>query len=262
MQVDPVAGYEDGAARLIGLSTRFETARQPPPHRHRRGQFAYCPDAPLLVQAAERFVVLGPGEAIWIPGGLPHALSARSARTAHNLYVEPGATVLLGDRPMLFRIGGLERELVHTLASSDRRASGQPAHERLIDVFFDRLRPARPVATLAIPADPALAAMQRQWHAGEERLLELSDWANRLALSPRSLQRRITATTGLSFRAWRQRVVLAAGFDPLMRGLPVKVVAADAGYGSASAFVSAFRKAFGVTPGALAEKGATERPGR
>jgi AraC-like DNA-binding protein/quercetin dioxygenase-like cupin family protein len=249
MQVDPVAGFEDGAARVVGVRARFEAANQPAAHRHRRGQFAYCPDAPLVVEAGERLFVLGPGEAAWIPGGLPHALSARSARTALNLYIEPGATALLGETPALFKVGGLERELVSALADGGRAEAGQPAHERLVDVLFDRLRPARPTGTLLLPADPALAAIQQRWLAGDDRERDLAAWADRLALSPRSLQRRIFAATGLPFRAWRQRVVLTACFDPLIRGLPVKIVAADAGYASASAFVAAFRRTFGVTPG-------------
>ena len=255
MQVDPVAGFEDGTARVVGVRARFEAANQPPPHRHRRGQLAHCPDAPLTVQAGDRLFLLGPGEAIWIPGSLPHALGARSGRTALNLYVEPGSTALLGDRPALFSVGGLERELVITLAASGRAEIGRPAHERLVDVLFDRLRPTRPAGTLRLPADPALAAMQRRWLAGEEREHELAIWAERLAISPRTLQRRILAATGMPFRAWRQRVVLTACFDPLIRGLPVKVVAADAHYASTSAFVAAFRRTFGLTPGELARMG-------
>ena len=55
--------------------------------------------------------------------------------------------------------------------------------------------------------------------------------------------------TGLSFRAWRQRLRLLAALTPLERGERVTDVALACGYDSTSAFISAFRQQFGCTPG-------------
>ncbi len=47
---------------------------------------------------------------------------------------------------------------------------------------------------------------------------------------------------------WRRQARLLDALRQLASGQTVKVVAQDAGYSSPSAFVSAFRSVFGVTP--------------
>jgi AraC-like DNA-binding protein len=47
---------------------------------------------------------------------------------------------------------------------------------------------------------------------------------------------------------WRRQARLLDALRQLASGQSVKVVAQDAGYSSPSAFVSAFRAVFGVTP--------------
>ncbi|QRM53920.1 helix-turn-helix transcriptional regulator [Sinorhizobium sp. BG8] len=252
MRVDPIAGFEDGSQRIVGYKATFETAASPPPHSHRRGQIAYCPDAPLRVTAGGSTFVLGRDQAAWIPGDLLHRLSATTRRTALNLYIEPAYASSLGNRPRVLGLGPLERELIRTAAEAGVPDLADAAHGRLVEVLFDRLRPTQRLhGTLAIPSDRALARLQEEWLAGSGRDIDLSECAARLAVSPRTLQRRVLAATGLTFRRWRQKVVLFAAVEPLLRGCPVKVLAADCGYASASAFVAAFRAVFGITPGEL-----------
>jgi AraC-like DNA-binding protein len=252
MLIDPHAGFIEDGSRLIGAARHFAPAGTPPRHAHARGQIAYCPDAVIQVAAGERLHVLAPGEAMWLPGGLPHRISARTARSALNLYLRPGAVPGLGGKPAVLAFGALERELVRTTAKASPSDRATPAFERLVDVLFDRLRPSPSAAPLArAPSDPRLAAMHEHWLADEEDEFDLAAWAERLALSTRTLQRRIHAATGLPFRLWRRQVLLLRAAEALLNGKPVKAAAMDAGYASTSAFVAAFREAFGVTPGAL-----------
>jgi len=48
---------------------------------------------------------------------------------------------------------------------------------------------------------------------------------------------------------WRRQRALLQAVEALAGGAPIKQVAAASGYATASAFVAAFRKQFGVTPG-------------
>ena len=57
--------------------------------------------------------------------------------------------------------------------------------------------------------------------------------------------------TGLSFGAWRLRIIMLAATHHLLAGKRVEEVAEMLGYSSASAFTAAFRRVFGFTPGAL-----------
>jgi len=67
--------------------------------------------------------------------------------------------------------------------------------------------------------------------------------------SQRTLERVFRAETGMSLGGWRQQLRLGRALEKLAAGESVTAVAIDSGYASASAFVVAFRAAFGRTPG-------------
>ena len=57
------------------------------------------------------------------------------------------------------------------------------------------------------------------------------------------------ADLGMTFPQWRTQVRLSHALVLLAGGVPVTVVAHRCGWSSASAFIDAFRRAFGHTPG-------------
>lgn len=82
---------------------------------------------------------------------------------------------------------------------------------------------------------------------GERR--DLQDLAVESGASLRTLQRCFSEETGFSIEAWRQKARLIHAAAALASGASVTAAAFDCGYDSASAFIAAFRKQFGVTPG-------------
>jgi AraC-like DNA-binding protein len=77
----------------------------------------------------------------------------------------------------------------------------------------------------------------------------LSALAHAVGLGKRTLERRFVVETGLTVGRWRQQQVLLRALEALASGRSVKQVAFGAGYSSPSAFVAAFRKHLGATPG-------------
>ena len=78
----------------------------------------------------------------------------------------------------------------------------------------------------------------------------LADLARRAGASLRTLQRLFPAETGLTLEAWRQKARLIAAVAALSAAARRSAVtAADCGYESPSAFIAAFKRQFGVTPG-------------
>lgn len=72
---------------------------------------------------------------------------------------------------------------------------------------------------------------------------------------------RVVAETGLGFAEWRQRVRLTCAAVLLTPGASVTQAGLDVGYASTSAFVAAFRRAFGCTPAEFRARGQQpERP--
>ena len=75
------------------------------------------------------------------------------------------------------------------------------------------------------------------------------DWAAWAGLSPRTLSRRFLQETGISFALWRQQAQVLRSLEGLSRGEAVSEVAGACGYDNVSAYIAAFRRRFGVTPG-------------
>jgi AraC-like DNA-binding protein len=77
----------------------------------------------------------------------------------------------------------------------------------------------------------------------------LAGVAKHAGASARTLERLFRSETGLSFGAWRQRARLIRSLQLLADGESVTRTAIAVGYESTSAFVAAFRRTIGTTPG-------------
>ena len=150
---------------------------------------------------------------------------------------------------MAMTVSPLLRELIVRTTQVGMLDPRDAAEQAIFTLLIAELRPCDiPAFDLARPVS---AAMRRAADLIEARAPE-SQATTRLAaavgLGPRALERRFAAETGLSPGRWRQQHFLLAALERIAAGAPVKVVAADAGYASPSAFIAAFRKSFGVTP--------------
>ncbi len=77
----------------------------------------------------------------------------------------------------------------------------------------------------------------------------LPAWGRAVGAGARTLARVWLAETGTSFARWRTLLRMQAALPRLVAGVPVATVAHEVGYATASAFVAAFRRTTGVTPG-------------
>jgi AraC-like DNA-binding protein len=69
-----------------------------------------------------------------------------------------------------------------------------------------------------------------------------------VGLGARTLERRFHAETGMTLGRWRQQRMLLRGPERIAGGASVAAAATAAGYAAPSAFIAAFREAFGATP--------------
>ena len=125
---------------------------------------------------------------------------------------------------------------------------------RLAGVILDEIRALPQVALgLPMPRDVRLLKIAQALSDRPDDGRRLEEWAGWAGIAPRTLTRRFIAETGFTFTEWRQRVRLLKALELLAAGKPVKAIALDLGYDNVSAFIALFRRAFGVTPGALVE---------
>ncbi len=173
----------------------------------------------------------------------------RGATAIRTLYIAPDVGGTMPDECRALEVSPLLRELVLHIVAQGMLRAGVAADERLCGVLLDRLAASEtaPLA-LPLPVDRRARAVAERLLADPSASTPLSRIAQDAAASLRTLQRRFATETGLSLEAWRTRARLQHGLAHLVAGASVTDAALEAGYASASAFIVAFRKAFGLTP--------------
>jgi AraC-like DNA-binding protein/quercetin dioxygenase-like cupin family protein len=221
-------------------------------HEHPTHQLSWAPRGLVTMRIGARVWVLPRTRGLWIPAGVPHDVLAGGSTTMMGIYLDPAACPIRWTEPTVVDTSGLLGELLEHLST------GLPDdHRRRVEaVVFDLLRP-MPVATLdvPVPVDPRAARLADALSADPADQRSLAAWGREVGASSRTLARVLTRETGMGFERWRTQLRIAAALTRLASGDTVTRVAHDVGYASTSAFVAAFRRTTGTTPGAYFSAG-------
>jgi AraC-like DNA-binding protein len=129
----------------------------------------------------------------------------------------------------------------------DRRCG---EHDRLAGVLMDFIGAAKSMdLVLPLPRDSRAQRLAGHLRAEPGERRDLEALASDAGASLRTLQRCFADETGMTIEAWRQKARLIQSAAALAEGASVTNAALACGYDSPSAYIAAFRKQFGVTPG-------------
>jgi AraC-like DNA-binding protein len=166
------------------------------------------------------------------------------------LYVCPELAEPLPSQPEVLEVAPLLRELILHILKIRMLHPAQPEQDRLARLLIDLLIQARRIdLVLPLPVDRRARALAERLQEAPADPASLADLARGAGASLRTLQRLFPAETGLTLEAWRQKARLIWSITRLSGGASVTAAAFDAGYDSPSAFITAFKRQFGVTPG-------------
>lgn len=216
-------------------------------HEHPQHQIAWASRGVLAVDVAGGRWVLPPTRALWIPGGTRHRTGAVEGADMRGIFVEPDRCPVTFAAPTLVRVTALMQELFDHLTATTTDAGRRRRAEAVV---FDLLEPVDVVpvgAPLPLDSRARLVAETLQREPADERTL--AEFAAVAATSPRTLARLFVDETGMTFGHWRTQVRLAASLPLLAGGLPISRIAGRVGYATPSAYVAAFRRSVGVSPG-------------
>ena len=246
---DPLP-FGDIGRPVVAMATDYPAGDHIPTHRHTWAQLVYASEGVMTVSAEAGRWVVPPHRAVWMPAGLEHAITMHGPVRMRTLYVVPDAAPDLPAACRVVSVSPLLQALILRAMEIRRDYDEKGPDGRIMRVILDELR-ALPVAPLHLPR-PADRRLTRVTEAllddpADQRTLEA--WARVAGASPRTLARLFVHETGLSFGAWRQRARLLRALVALAQDTPVTAVAFDLGYDSPSAFIAAFKRNFGTTPG-------------
>lgn len=221
-----------------------------PQHQHAWGELVYSFSGVMEVKVAGHHYLAPPQYAIWLPPNMEHVGLNRDAAHHCSVYLGTAQCKALPPSPCALTISPLVRALLeHLHQQQPQGLPGTAQEERLLQVLLDQLTQA-PRAGSYLPSsdDPALGAVLRMLEArpGDDRALPAL--ARAVHCTERTLMRRAQRDLGMSLAEWRQRLRVVKAMPLLEAGQTVETIALDLGYGSASAFITMFKRLTGTTP--------------
>ncbi|MGE8547912.1 MAG: AraC family transcriptional regulator [Alcaligenes sp.] len=220
------------------------------PHRHPWVQFSYALTGVIEVRTAAGRFMAPPQQAVWVPAGVEHGVRCSPDAQIRSLYIDVQALPRQHEQCRVVAVNRLLRELIREFSALPVLYDREGEQGRLVQVLLDRLL-AAPESGLILPwpADPRLRQVCQQLQAQPALGCTLEELAGQQGVSEKTLSRLFRQETGLTFRAWRQRLRIMSALPMLERHERVTDVALACGYDSMSAFVAAFRELMGQTPG-------------
>ncbi|NUT47719.1 MAG: helix-turn-helix transcriptional regulator [Saccharothrix sp.] len=217
-------------------------------HRHDDHQIVYAARGVLAITPDRGSWIAPATRAIWVPAGTVHAHPAPGELELLLVGLPPTDNPLGLAEPGVLAVGPLLRELI--LAYTRPPHDDTPERRRLRAVLLDQLRasPQQPVH-LPAPTDPRLRELCAILGDDPADNRTLAALGARVGASDRTLARLFKADLGMTFPQWRTQLRLHRALVMLAEDAPVTTVAHACGWSSTSAFIDAFRRVFGHTPG-------------
>jgi AraC-like DNA-binding protein len=239
---------DEGGAAILLSTFPMESGKRFAWHSHPRHQLAWAANGVLTVIAETHTWVLPPTRALWIPAGIVHETIAAEKATMRTLYLKPELCPITWPAPQPVAATRLLAEMIVHLSDSPLEA---PERSRAEAVLLDLLKPvATTTIEVTMPTDERALDVARGLLADPRDGRSLAEWGHAVGASGRTLTRAFLSETGIPFNRWRTAVRLRAALPLLASGEPIGAVADQVGYQTPSAFVAAFRRETGLTPGA------------
>jgi AraC-like DNA-binding protein len=221
-------------------------------HAHPWIQLSWASAGALIVRTPSASHVAPPQRAVWVPPGLVHEVINPGRAEMRSLYIDAQAAAFAPRRCRVLTVTTLARELIQAVSALPALYDESGADGRLVAVLLDQLASLSEADfSLPWPTDPRLVPICQTLFDNPDDRRDMAAWAGTAGMTERTLGRLFTAQTGLTFGRWRRRARLLTALAILENGGSVTEAALSCGYDAPSAFIAAFKEAFGVTPGSF-----------
>jgi len=224
------------------------------PHAHDWHQLLFACSGAMTVSGDRFSWMVPPSNAVFLPAGSAHSVRMWGTVNMRSLaFPDTLQNPALAHREcQVLSVTPLLRELILRVIDMAALDSRVPEHQHVLDLLLDELgrAPVNPLV-LPMPADSRAQAAARYVLGDPSCAATIGSTARRCGASRRTLERLFRNETGISFGLWQQKARLLHSIRLLAEGKSVTDAALETGYASLSAFIAAFRRTFGYTPGKL-----------
>jgi AraC-like DNA-binding protein len=235
---------------VVGCTVQFTPGEQSVPmHRHRRGQLLATSMGSVRCELTDGLWPVPPDCAFWIPGNEPHRSVVSTAGKICLLYLEEQSNVL-PDFPCFVPLTSLVKEMIWHMAGVDPNYEPMSPDAKVASALVAQLGQVEwERFSFEMPRNRKLRAIVESLIKDPANRRSVSEWAEIVGTSEKTLSRLLRSETGLSFVQWRQRLQLIVAIRYLKVGTSVQQVAETLGYESTTAFATMFKKIMGKPPG-------------
>jgi AraC-like DNA-binding protein len=208
----------------------------------------------MTIRTTEGVWIVPPLRAVWIPDNVVHSIQMSGDVSMRTLYFARKFVKVLPRHCFVMNVSPLLRELILHACQSTRLTTKLAKEKRVIELIVDQLDSRNMIPLqLPLPADQRAKRITDTLIAnpGDQRPLE--QLCDECGASKRTIERLFQDQTQMTFGKWRQLLRMLHAITMLASGEKVVNVALETGYNSPSAFISAFRKILGTTPGNYCE---------
>lgn len=213
----------------------------------------YAARGVLSVHTEQGTSVVPANRVAWTPGGFTHYHRAHGDTDMRILFLTAAQARLMPDRPSVFTVSDLAREVLLTLTgprSYNAEGHDSAAQSRLVRVLVDELDQAheQPLQ-LPEPHDDRLRALAQLLYDEPADNSSLAELGRTIGASARTLSRLLRDELGMTFYQWRTQLRICHALVLLAEGHDATQVAHACGWSNPSSFITAFSNLVGTTPG-------------
>ena len=254
----PLAGGLDRTpSPVMGKAVNYDENYVTVRHRHPTAQLIHAVHGVMVVATDAGQWVVPPTRGIWMPAQTDHWVRAIGEVHMRTLYIHQDALPGLPAECKAVGISPLLRELILEAIHVKQPYADDSRDGRLMRLILDEVNvlPSLPLH-LPQPNDARLLRICETISARPDDASTLADWAVRLDIDVKTVQRLFYKETGMRFGQWRQQARLLAALEQLGTGSKVVDVALNMGYANPGAFATMFKRQFGVAPSGFFAAGA------
>lgn len=220
-----------------------------PIHYHTSHQLLVVQQGFIRVHTPTGWYVITPSRGIWLTKKTLHSLAILKNTQIFSVYIPPTITENLLPQTQVVGINSLLQALLGQAVNID--IAIMTSRDKLImELIVAELSRLTVLEELKLP-QPSSENYQAICDKIRDRLSHqwaLTDIANTLGISERTVARQFYQQTGLSFNEWLRRLRFQYSFELLLQGNSVIDVALKVGYENPSSFSTAFKQRVGITP--------------
>jgi AraC-like DNA-binding protein len=239
---------------VTALAEDYPNGHISPRHRHPNAQLIHAVRGVMVVDTDYGQWIVPSTRGLWVPGGIEHRIRMVGEVMMRTAYINTKAVSDLSERSfpqacVVLKISALLRELIIAIIDAPIPYELESRAGRLARLLLDEIQQMGSLPLhLPMPSDKRLLAICNVINAAPHDNTTATEWAQRLHVDPKTIQRVFLRETGMTFGQWRTQARLLLALERLAAGDKVLNVALDLGYESPSAFATMFKKQFGIAP--------------